>query len=216
MNPVNTYTLPKYQIACGIVDIMMHTMERFISPYKSDLADNLAIGILKTVYNNGLIAYNNPTDYDARREIMLASSFSHNGLTNIARPMCFRVHQLEHVLSAYDDKIAHGAGLAVAWPAYAKYIYKNEIALPKFLRLAYEVFNVKETNNKEEDAYNGILKLEEFFKELGMPLKMKDLGIGKDALEHLALKVSFNKTRTIEDVIPLRYKEFKEIYELMY
>ena len=153
---------------------------------------------------------------DARREIMLASSFSHNGLTNIARPMCFRVHQLEHVLSAYDDKIAHGAGLAVAWPAYAKYIYKNEKALPKFLRLAYEVFNVKETNNKEEDAYNGILKLEEFFKELGMPLKMKDLGIGKDALEHLALKVSFNKTRTIEDVIPLRYKEFKEIYELMY
>ena len=216
MNPVNTYTLPKYQTACGIVDIMMHTMERFISPYKSELADNLAIGILKTVYNNGLKAYNNPKDYDARREIMLASSFSHNGLTNIARPMCFRVHQFEHVLSAYDDKIAHGAGLAVAWPAYAKYIYKNEYALPKFLRLAYEVFDVEETSNKEEDAYNGILKLEEFFKELGMPLKMKDLGIEKDALEHLALKVSFNKTRTIEDVIPLTYKEMKEIYELMY
>ena len=137
---------------------------RFISPYDVDLVDNFCIGLLKTVYKYGLIAYNDPTNYEARKELMLASSFSHNGLMEMSRPMCFRCHQFEHVISAYHDSVAHGEGLAIVWPAYSKYIYKNEIALPKFLRLAYEVFNVKETNDKYLDAYNGILKIEEFFK----------------------------------------------------
>lgn len=216
MNPINTFSLPKYQIACGIVDIMMHTLERFITPYKSDLADELSIGILRCVYKNGLIAYNDPKNYDARRELMLSSSFSHNGLTEIARPMCFRVHQFEHVMSALHDDIAHGAGLAVAFIAYAKYIYKNEIALERFKMLAYRVFDIKETNNKEEDALNGILKLQEFFIKLGMPKNMNDLGIKEDELENLSLHVSWNKTRTINDIIPLRYEEMKEIYKLMY
>ncbi|RIA75701.1 hypothetical protein EI71_01270 [Anaeroplasma bactoclasticum] len=216
MNPVNTYTLPKYQTACGIVDIMMHTLERFITPYESDLADNFCIALLKTVYKWGLVAYNEPKNFQARREIMLASSFSHNGLMELARPMCFRAHQFEHVLSAVHDNIAHGAGLAVVWIAYAKYIYKNEIAFKRFLRLAYEVFNIEKTDNKEEDCYNGILKLQEFFKDLGMPQNMADLGVSKDELEDLSLRVSWNKTRVIEDVIPLTYKEMREIYELMF
>ena len=217
MNPKNTYTLPKYQLSCGIVDIMMHTMERFITPYKSDLADELAIGLLKTVYKNGMIAYNNPLDYDSRRELMLASSFSHNGLTEIARPMCFRVHQFEHVMSALHDDIAHGAGLAVAWIAYAKYIIsKNEIAKERFLKLSYDVFGINKTSDKYNDALNGILKLQEFFISIGMPKNMADLGIKEDELENLTLHVSWNKTRTIEDLIPLRYDEMKEIYKLMY
>jgi alcohol dehydrogenase YqhD (iron-dependent ADH family) len=83
---------------------------------------------------------------------MLASSFSHNGLMELARPMCFREHQFEHVLSAVHDNIAHGVGLAVVWITYAKYIYKNEIAFKRFLRLAYEVFNIEKTDNKEEDC----------------------------------------------------------------
>lgn len=216
MNPINTYTLPKYQTACGIVDIMMHTLERYITPYESDLADNFCIGLLKTVYKFGPIAYNEPENYQARREIMLASSFSHNGLMELARPMCFRAHQFEHVLSAVHDNIAHGAGLAVVWIAYAKYIYKNEIAFERFLRLAYEVFGIEKTLDKVADCYNGILKLEEFFKSLGMPTRMKDLGVDISELEDLSLKVSWNKTRVIEDVIPLTYKEMREIYELMY
>lgn len=216
MNPKNTYFLPKYQTACGVVDIMMHTLERFITPYDVDLVDNFAIGLLKTVYKYGLIAYNEPKNYEARKEIMLASSFSHNGLMEMSRPMCFRAHQFEHVMSALHDELAHGAGLSICWIAYSKYIYKNEIALPKYLRLAYEVFNVKPTGDKYKDAYLGIEKLEEFFKALNMPLKMSDIGIDKEELEELALKVSWNKTRTIDDVIPLTYKEMREIYELMF
>lgn len=217
MNPELTYSLPKYQIACGIVDIMMHTLERFITPYESDLADNFCIALLKCVYKNGLIAYNDPKNYKARREIMLASSFSHNGLMELARPMCFRCHQFEHVLSAVHDEIAHGAGLAVCFPAYAKYIYKKSpIAFNRFLRLAYQVFEVEPSMDKEKDCLLGIERLVEFFKNLNMPTKMRDLGIDKSELEDLSLRVSWNKTRVIEDVIPLTYKEMREIYELMF
>ena len=217
MNPELTYSLPKYQMACGIVDIMMHTLERFITPYESDLADNFCIGLLKCVYKNGLIAYNDPKNYKARREIMLASSFSHNGLMELARPMCFRCHQFEHVLSAVHDEIAHGAGLAVCFPAYAKYIYKKSpIAFMRFLRLAYEVFEVEPSIDKDADCLLGIERLVEFFKNLNMPTKMADLGIEKGELEDLSLRVSWNKTRVIEDVIPLTYKEMREIYELMF
>ena len=217
MNPELTYSLPKYQMACGIVDIMMHTLERFITPYESDLADNFCIGLLKCVYKNGLIAYNDPKNYKARREIMLASSFSHNGLMELARPMCFRCHQFEHVLSAVHDEIAHGAGLAVCFPAYAKYIYKKSpIAFMRFLRLAYQVFEVEPSMDKEKDCLLGIERLVDFFKNLNMPTKMRDLGIEKDELEDLSLRVSWNKTRVIEDVIPLTYKEMREIYELMF
>ena len=217
MNPELTYSLPKYQMACGIVDIMMHTLERFITPYESDLADNFCIALLKCVYKNGLIAYNDPKNYKSRREIMLASSFSHNGLMELARPMCFRCHQFEHVLSAVHDEIAHGAGLAVCFPAYAKYIYKKSpIALNRLLRLAYEVFDIKPSLDKEKDCLLGIEQLVEFFKYLNMPTKMRDLGIEKDELEDLSLRVSWNKTRVIEDVIPLTYKEMREIYELMF
>lgn len=215
MNPKNTYSVSKYQTACGIVDIMMHTLERFITIDEVDLIDNFCISLLKTVYKYGLIAYNNPTNYEARKELMIASSFSHNGLMELSRPMCFRCHQFEHVLSAYNDNIAHGAGLAVCFPAYAKYIYKNEKALPRFLRLAYEVFNIKETNDKYNDAYSGILKLIEFFKMLNMPTSLKDFGINKDEIEELSLMVSWNKTRVIKDIIDLTYKEMKEIYMLM-
>lgn len=216
MNPKNTYSVSKYQTACGVVDIMMHTLERFITKYDVDLVDNFCIGLLKTVYKYGLIAYNEPNNYEARKELMLASSFSHNGLMEMSRGMCFRCHQFEHVISAFHDEVSHGAGLAVCWPAYSKYIYKNEIALPKFLRLAYEVFMIPKTNDPYKDAYDGILKLEDFFKALNMPTRLNDLGIKLEELEELSLAVSWNKTRVIEDVIPLTYNEMKDIYKLMY
>jgi alcohol dehydrogenase YqhD (iron-dependent ADH family) len=115
------------------------------------------------------------------------------------------------------DEIAHGAGLAVCFPAYAKYIYKKSpIAFMRFLRLAYQVFEVEPSMDKEKDCLLGIERLVEFFKNLNMPTKMADLGIDKSELEDLSLRVSWNKTRVIEDVIPLTYKEMREIYELMF
>ena len=216
MNPKYTYGVSKYQTACGVVDIMMHTLERFMNDNKSDLAQEFAIGLLKTVYKNGIIAYNDPTNYEARKALMLASSFSHNGLTSVGVSNYFRVHKFEHVISGYFPNVAHGAGLAVAWPAYSKYAYKNEIALPLFLRLAYEVFGINETSDKETDAYNGILALEEYFKSLGMPTRMEDLAIGSEYLDIFSNTLTSNNTKVVPDFINLDYDACKEIFKRMW
>jgi len=216
MNAKYTLGVSKYQTACGITDILMHTLERYICDKDSMLADEFAIGLIKTVIKNGSIAYNNPNDFQARKELMLASSFSHNGLTTIGRPHYFRCHKFEHVISGEFDNVSHGAGLAVCFPAYAKYFYKNEYAFPKFLRLAYDVFNVKETNNKESDCYQGIIELENYFKSIGMPTSMEDLGIDKSYLEEFSLKLTANKTKNIPDIIPIDYDAAKDIFALMW
>lgn len=215
MNPELTFSLSKFQTACGVVDIMMHTLERYINALDSMLADEFAIGLLKTVKHNGLIAYNDPTNYQARKEVMLASSFSHNGLTNIGRGSLLRVHTFEHVLSGLHDEIAHGAGLAVAWPAYAKYVYKNEKVLDKFARLAYDVFNVKKTEDKASDAYLGILKMEEFFKELSMPTRLEELGMSYTELDSMVNLLTKNK-KEIVDVVSLNQDDIREIFKLMF
>lgn len=215
MNPELTFSVSKYQTACGIVDIMMHTIERYITKEDSELADEFSIAVLRTVYNNGLIAYNDPTNYKARRELMLASSFSHNGLTQIARGSCMRAHQFEHVLSGVHTDVAHGAGLAVVWPAYCKFIYKNEVAQVKLARVAHDVIGIKDSGDQEKDALEGIIKLQDYFKQLGMPSTLEELGFKDEEFDDLVLKTSWNKTRTINDVIPLTHNEILEIYKLM-
>ena len=215
MNPELTFSLSKFQTACGVVDIMMHTLERYINGVESMLADEFAIGLLKTVKHNGLIAYNEPNNYQARKEIMLASSFSHNGLTNIGRGSLLRVHTFEHVLSGLHDEIAHGAGLAIAWPAYAKYVYKNEKVLHKFARLAYDVFDVIKTDDIKADAYLGILRMEEFFKELNMPTRLEEVGMSYNELEDMVCLLTKNK-KMITDVVSLDVDDMKEIFKLMF
>lgn len=175
MNPKNTYSVNKFQTACGIVDIMMHTLERFMNNEdESELADSFAIGLLKTVIKNGRIAMKNPTNYEARAELMLASSYSHNGLTSLGKKTFMRVHGMEHILSGVYDQVAHGAGLSILWPAWCYYELENENAKKKLTILAKELFDV-------EDAKTGIDKLKEFFIELDMPTSFKDLGFEVDA-----------------------------------
>ena len=216
LNPECTYSVSKYQTACGVVDIMMHTLERYISLEHSELADNFAIGLLKTVVKYGLIAYNDPTNYEARKEVMLASSFSHNGLTHVGRNYKLRAHVFEHIISGLYDDITHGAGLAIVWPAYSKYVYKNPLLTPLFARLAYEVFDVVKTEDMELDAYNGILKLEEFFRLLNMPLTLNEVGIEKNNLERFALELTKNKTIVIKDVVDIDYEAALSIFNLMF
>jgi len=125
MNPELTFTVSKYQTACGIVDIMAHTMERYFSVCPpTDITDRIAESILKAVITAAEVLIKNPCDYDARANIMWASSLSHNDLTGCGRENALAVHQLEHALSGKFDKIAHGAGLSVLFPAWARYVYK--------------------------------------------------------------------------------------------
>lgn len=216
LDPKLTYTVSKYQTACGVVDIMMHTLERYISigPDDTDLTDNIAIGVLKTVYKYGLKAVNEPDNYEARANIMWANSISHNGITGMGRPFVMSAHQLEHELSGMYDEIAHGAGLAVIWPAWAMVAYKASIS--RFKRLSYEVLGITPSNDVNKDIEAGISKLKDFFKELGMPVTLREFNIPKESIDLLAKNTTVNQNRVIHDVIDIDYETALKILELAY
>ncbi len=214
MNPQLTATLPVYQTACGVVDIMAHTMERYFTNFEpTELTDGIATTILRSVIKAGKVLMNDLTDYDARATIMWASSLSHNGLTGCGRENYLAVHQLEHAVSGEYDNVAHGAGLAVLFPAWAKYIYKENIA--RFAEFARDVFGVS-GDNDEKVALKGIEEMENFFKLLKMPLKLSDFDIPKSSIDRLATLCTFNKTRTIKSYKALGFEEIKSIFELCY
>ncbi len=212
MNPELTSTLPEYQTACGIVDIMAHTMERFFTVFEpTELTDGLATSILRSVIKAGKALMNDLTDYDARATIMWASSLSHNGLTGCGRENYLAVHQLEHAVSGEFDSVAHGAGLAVLFPAWAKYIYKENVS--RFAQFAREVFGVF-SDDEVETAEKGIEEMQSFFNLLGMPSRLADFGICKENIDRLAELCTFNNTRTIKSYKALGYEEIKQIFEL--
>lgn len=212
LNPELTYTLSPYQTACGVVDIMAHTMERYFTNFpECEPTDSIAESILKSVINSAYVVMENPTDYDARATIMWASSLSHNGLTGAGRQNYLAVHQLEHALSGVYDRVSHGAGLAVLFPAWAKYVYKKNVK--RFARFSRNVWDVTEEND-EICALKGIEKMEQFFKDIKMPVRLSDLNITEDISELMAKETTYNQTRTIKSYIELGFKEIKEIFDL--
>lgn len=216
MNPELTYTVSKYQTACGITDIMMHTLERyFCMNGEVALTDRLAEGLLKSVVEAGRIAIENPEDYEARATLMWASSLSHNGLTGAGRDYMMRCHQMEHELSGMYDRIAHGAGLAVIFPAWAKYVYRNEKALPRFCQYATRVWGIEmDFEHPERTALQGIEATESFFKSIGMPVRLSELDVDASGFEEMAEKCIFFGKRVLKDYEPLGKKEIIEIYKL--
>jgi alcohol dehydrogenase YqhD (iron-dependent ADH family) len=205
LNPELTYTVDKWQTACGVVDIMMHTLERYFSngDDKEELTDNLALGLLKAVYDAGYVVMKNPIDYDARATLMWANSLSHNGLTGCGKVYFMAVHQMEHEVSGMYDHVSHGAGLAVLWPHWAMNSYK---ASPKrFLRLSYEVLGITPSGNEEKDIIEGISKLREYFTWLGMPSKLSEFGVTKESLKELAWNAMFKGKRVLPDIVTVDY-----------
>ena len=182
-NPELTYSVSKYQTMCGIVDIMMHTMERYFQPSAElEPCDGFAESLLKSVMKAGTIAINNPKDYEGRAVLMLMSSLSHNGLTNIGKVPFLHVHKLEHALSGVYPEVAHGAGLAVLFPAWAK-VYLNYDP-DKFDSFARNVFGCNNPD-KIENSKEGIKALEEYFRSIGAPLTLKELGIENPDIDKL-------------------------------
>lgn len=204
LNPELTYTVSPYQTACGIVDILMHTMERYFSIGEdTPLTDNIALGLMKAVIKAGREAMHNPTSYSARATLLWANSLSHNGLTGCGRDFVMSVHQLEHEISGMFDSVAHGAGLAVLWPAWAKYAYKS--SLDRFKRFAYEVMEIEPTENAEQDIQKAIQAVRTFFKEIGMPSTLSELGIPEESFKDLAWNAMFKGKRTLQDIIEVDY-----------
>lgn len=210
-NPELTYSVSKEQTAYGIVDILMHTLERYFSPSEeNELADEFALGLLKIVLDVGLKAFDNPENYDYRATLMLASSLSHNGLTSIGKKYYMPVHQLEHPLSGKFVNIAHGCGLAVLFPAWCKYYYKYDI--DKFALLGERVFDIY-SGDKTTDALSTIEAFEEYFATLGMPKTLRELGVKEEDIDDLVDKVTKGGTKTVyHHTKPINDEVARKIY----
>ena len=194
-NPKLTYSVSKVQTAYGIVDIMMHTLERYFNGSSdNEPADGFAEALLRSVIKAGKKVMDNPTDYDARAVLMLMSSLSHNDLTSIGKGKMLFVHQIEHAVSGVYPEVAHAAGLAVLFPAWAKYYVNYDT--DKFNSLAVNVFGIHKMN-KLDNAKAGIQEIEKLFASLGIPKTFKDLGIDKVDVELLANLVTDNGNRVI-------------------
>ena len=213
-NPELTYSVSPYQTACGAVDIGMHTIERYFAiGADTELTDELSEAIIRISIKYGKLSYLNPTDYNARAQIMWCSSLAHNGLTHCGKSFLLTVHQLEHALSALYPSVAHGAGLAALWCSWARYVYKSNI--DRWYQYATKIWNVNNPN-KEKAILEAINLQEKFYKEINMPIGLKELGVKESDLEALALKTSQNKTRIIPGYKPLAYQEILDIFTLAY
>ena len=211
VNPALGATLPKNQITAGVVDIMMHTMERYFIPeIKADLTDEIAEGLLRTVIKNGAIVAEDPSDYDAMAEIFWASSLSHNNLTECGRGKDFSVHKLGHALSAKYD-VTHGASLSAVWGSWARELYQD--AIPRFARYARKVWGITDECDAAA-AEAGIARTEEFFKSLDMPVSLTELGVAPtDAdFRDLALDATMQDTMKLSRIRPLDAKDAERIY----
>lgn len=212
VNPALGMTLPKNQLSAGVTDIMMHTMERYFIPdIQCDMTDEIAEGLLRTVIKNGKKIVEDPSDYNAMCEVFWASSLSHNNLTECGRGKDFSVHKLGHALSARYD-VTHGDSLSAVWGSWAKELYKG--AVPRFARFAEKVWGICESD-EEKAALLGIEKTVDFFKSIGMPVSLKDLGIDpSDAdLEALSLDATMQGTVKLSRIRPLDANDVKKIYE---
>ncbi len=214
MNPENTFTVSKYQTACGIVDIMMHTFERyFTADQDNDLIDRISEGLLVAVKNAGIKALEEPLNYEARATLMWASSLSHNGLTGCGKHTFFPAHQLEHDVSGIFDHVAHGAGLSVLFPAWALYVYKYD--LRKFCQFATRVWGIEMNyDHPEQTALAGIEALKTYFNSLGMPVSFKELDINPAVYEKIADKTTNGGTKVKMSYIPLTKEDILNIYQL--
>jgi alcohol dehydrogenase YqhD (iron-dependent ADH family) len=208
MNPELAYGVPKFHVACGIADIMMHTLDRYFPRQtgENEFTDIIAAGLLKNVIKNGQILLNDPENYDAASEIMWCGSVSHNGITGLGRPFDFSVHQLGQELSGKFDA-AHGASLTTMWGAWADYVCLENPA--RFKKYANDVWDV---NTAEE----GIEKTVGYFKSIGMPVCFTELGIGvlsESVIGEMAESCVFFGKRLVGNCKPLDKSDVFNIYK---
>lgn len=214
MNPALTATLPAYQTAAGCADILMHTMERyFVNGSRMEITDALAEGLLRTVMQNAKILADDPENYKARAEIMWSGSLSHNGLTGCGNDgNDFASHRLEHELGAMFD-VTHGAGLTAVWGSWARYVYRN--CLPRFVRFAKNVMQVEGATD-EETALLGISAMEDFFRSIGMPTNLRELGVcpSEDDILLLAKNCAIATNGKVGSAMPLYEADMANIYRM--
>ena len=213
MDPALAATLPPRQAACGVTDIMMHTLERYVNPLKNDVTDAIAEALLRVVIRHGEAVVKDPGDLDAMSEIMWAGSLSHNNLTGLGGKKDFSVHQLGQAIGEKFD-IYHGETLSAMWGSYARYVAPTNYA--RFAQYARNVWDIREPDD-EKAALAGIDATEAYFRRLGMPLSLSELSCGvqdEEGLNDLALRCSRNRARTIGSFRVLTYEDMLQILKL--
>lgn len=184
LNPEYTYSVPERQMVSGIFDIFSHLMEQYFSGDDDNTTDYVIEGVIKSLIKSARAAKKDPRNYEARSNIMWCATLGLNTVTGVSKTQDWEVHMIEHQLGAYTD-CPHGLGLAVISIPYYRYIYKY--GLDKFVRYAENVWGVDATGKtKEEVALQGIDKLAEFIKEMGIPTTLRELGATEEMLPLIA------------------------------
>lgn len=235
LDPELTFTLPPYQTAAGVTDIMAHIMERFFSGEPSvHVTDNIGCGLIRAVIDAAQVLVDNPRDYDARAEIMWAGTLAHNGLAGCGlgipgqRDGDWSCHGMEHELSALDARITHGAGLAVIFPAWMRYVWRSHP--DRFLTFGREVFGIEPVDPAVDDLSDfeehitaervvhdaveaTIDELQAFFVSLGMPATLGELGIQASDIDRLIAGLRINRGESFGTFQALTLDDARAIYK---
>lgn len=217
LNPALTETLPAYQTACGITDIIAHLYERYLTNSKNvEVTDRLIESLILTMKSEAKKVMANLTDYEARANIMWAGMVAHNNIVGVGRSQDWTSHQIEHELSAVYD-CAHGAGLAVTMPAVFTYNLSHDVM--RFAQIAVRVWGCEmDFDNPERTAREGIEALRSFLISIGMPRNFEELGARQEDIEKMAYTCCYgkgNESGKIGGFVPLNQKDVEEIYKLM-
>lgn len=216
-NPELTFTVNRFQTGCGTVDILMHTLERYLGGTTKDtaLTDRIAEGLMKAVIEAGTAVDLNPEDYEARATLMWAGSLSHNDLTGLGREVMMTVHQLEHELSGKYPEVAHGAGLSALFCSWARYVCGDDPM--RFAQLAVRVWDVEMNfENPLKTALDGIQRMEDYFKSLNMPVRLTELeaDVKEEDFDEMAEKCTNFGRRVLPGIRELGKHEMVDIYRM--
>jgi alcohol dehydrogenase YqhD (iron-dependent ADH family) len=212
LNPELTFTLPKYQIACGATDIIAHVLERYFTPTTDvEITDRLCEAVLLTMIKEVPKAIANPSDYEAQANIMWTGTVAHNNILGVGRIQDWSSHAIEHELSALYD-CAHGAGLAVIFPAWMSYVMNKDVN--RFAQLANRIFGVQlNFQNPEETAREGIKRFKAFLTSIGMPVTFAELGAKEQDIPLMANKITYG-SKGIGGFTKLTVSDVINIYKL--
>lgn len=212
LNPELTCSLPPFQTACGATDMMAHVMERYFTNTQDvEITDRMCEAILLTVINETPKVLANPDNYEARANLMWAGMVAHNDICGVGREQDWATHQLEHELSGLYD-VAHGAGLAVMFPAWMKYVMKNDVM--RFAQFAVRVWGCEmDFQNPEITALKGIERYEQFMVSIGMPIRFAQLGAKAEDIPFLVKSLALDN-RTLGSFIKISEEDAQNIYEL--
>ena len=225
MDPTLTFTLPAYQTAAGVTDMIAHICERYFSGVEAvPVSDNIATGLIRTLLDAAPRAIDNPNDYDARAQIMWTGMLAHNDITGCGRALVpggraggWESHGLEHELSAHHPEITHGAGLAVMMPAWMRFVWKADPS--RFLSFGHDVFrltpddDLPEAEATEACVLATIDALQAFFQSIGMPKSLGDFGLTPDDIDTFISTLRVNKGERFGAFQPIDMQDARAIYE---